>query len=461
MPVLPAALFCLMLFVNSVSADEVLKSRLSSLLPFDARWALVVVELRTGREIVATGSALKELLAPASLVKLYTAGALLDYAERHGKPALPTLLLHDGNVAEGVLHGNLYLAGRGNALLTEADLSLAAQQLRQQGIRQITGLIIADASYFDPRGLERTRAGTGYAPAGALGLDLHTVDLIVTPAEPGQAPVVSISPAADCVRLAVAARTVAGPGSGLEVSRLDDDAYRVTGNIAPDAVPVKQRFPLRDPARYAAGVFRTVLARTGVECGAGTGSGAAPAGSKQMLTIAGPGLDELVGEMNRHSINLVADNFLLLLGAARFGAPGTREKGLLVVRAFLDSLGLTGDETILADGSGLSGGNRTTARAMTQYLAAIAGKPWFSRFRESLPRPGLEGTLKNFPYRNERFFVKTGRLETSYSLAGYGVDGAGKEFAFAVFVDDPMLRHRSLEASGVELLRYLGTEVLR
>lgn len=231
-----ALLFVTLLFYNFAFAND-LTQRLSILR--EARWGLVTVELKTGEELIKAGNSVGEPLVPASLVKLFTTGAVLDHSARNGRPDMRTAVFHDVTIRDGMLDGNLYLRGQGNALLSAGDLQQAARKLAEQGIRTITGSIIADDMFFDTKGLERSRKGPGHAPSGALGLDLHTLAVIVTPTEPGKQPKVTIEPLNDAVRLAVEARTVATGVAGIKVAQLDDMSFRVTGNIPADSGSLK------------------------------------------------------------------------------------------------------------------------------------------------------------------------------------------------------------------------------
>lgn len=453
-------IFFMLFFGNTACADSFLQGRLANLLPRNAPWAMVAVDLQTGRENISVGTALKEPLVPASLVKLFITGAVLDYSKR-GKLDMGTQVLHDGTIRDGTLTGNLYLVGKGNALLTTDDLKKAARRVTEQGIGRITGDIVADDTIFDTKGLERKRKGPGYAPAGALGLDLHTVAVTVTPTEAGKPPKVTIEPPNNAVRLAIEARTAETAANSIKVTQLDDTAYRVTGNIATDSGPLKWRFPLQEPALYAAGALKAELKRVEVRVDGNARKGKTSEDAQILVEMDAPSLERLIDDMNMNSLNVLADNLLLLLGAERFGAPGTREKGLKAVNEFLGTFGLPEGEATIADGSGLSEGNRVTAGYMAHYLQKVAQKPWFPNFRDSLPRSGMDGTLKHMDYRNERFHVKSGRLENAFALAGYGVDWKGREIAFACIVNLPGASAVNLERSGAEVMRYLGTGVLQ
>ena len=446
----------ILFFVNSAVADDILQDRLANIHPRDARWALVAVDLQTGREIAGAGTAAKAPLEPASLVKLITTGAVLDRIERHDKWDITTKILSDAVVREGTLHGDLYLAGRGNAFLSSADMEKIAGTLAENGIRRITGDIITDDSFFETRGMERSRNGAGYAPPEALGLDLHTVALTVSSSDPGKPPQVLVEPPNDTVRLAIDARTVAIMTNSIKVTQLDDASYRVSGNIIPGSPPVRWRFSLSAPALYAGGALRACLGRGGVETKGAVRKGKAPATAHSLAEIEGPALIELVREMNVNSLNVMADNLLLWLGAERFGAPGTREKGLLAIKEFLSTLDLPKGEVSITDGSGLREDNRLMARFLAEYLRKVAQKRWFADFRDSLPRAGMDGTLREIGFKDERFRVKSGRLENAFALAGYGVDGMGKEIAFAYIVNVPHGALLNLEKSGAEVIRLLS-----
>lgn len=445
-----------LLFQSHAWANTDVRWRLA--LSPSAEWSLAAVDVVTGKVLTRAGNSPDGALMPASLVKLFVAGAVL---EQHGTQAgldMQTTVSHDGAIRSGVLAGNLYLMGRGNALLTADDLHKAARTMAGQGLRKVIGDIVVDDSLLDARGLERKRPGPGQAPAGALGLDLHTVAVTVGPAKPGKPPLVYIEPPNGQVSIAVAARTAATKTNSLRIIQLDDTSYAIAGDIPVGVDAVKRRFPLREPALYAAGVLRTALRQAGIEVAGKPRRGQSPAGAVKLVEIEAPDLTRLLRDMNVNSLNVVADNLFLLLGAERFGLPGTREKGARAVAAFIDTLGLPLAEVTIADGSGLRAENRATANFMARYLAAVAKKSWFGVFRDSLPRAGFDGTLKDLGYRNVRFRGKTGRLENAFALAGYGVDRRGRDIAFAYIVNVPGAFALNLERTGAEVMRYIAEE---
>ncbi len=143
----------------------------------------------------------------------------------------------------------------------------------------------------------------------------------------------------------------------------------------------------------------------------------------------------MLRDMNVHSRNHVAQGLADYLGERHFGPPVTRYKGARALSDFLNTFDLPAGEAISADGCGLMRQNRVTARFMSRYLCELGKKPWFDRFRQTLPRPGFEGTVKRVGFTDQRFRVKTGHLSDVYALAGYGVDANGRDFSFAFMVN--------------------------
>ncbi|SRR6266568_1778533 len=148
-------------------------------------------------------------------------------------------------------------------------------------------------------------------------------------------------------------------------------------------------------------------------------------------------LQRLLRDMNVHSRNRTAERLFLRLGELRFGGEASREKGEKAMAEFLAGLGLPAGDASLIDGSGLSRDNRVPARFVARYLVEIARKPWSETFRATLPRAGMEGTVKDIGYADARFRVKSGRLDNALALAGYGVAPRGREAVFAFIVNVP------------------------
>ena len=64
--------------------DRDLGRFLEPFLPENTEWALTVIDLKTGEQVLESGNSLWERLVPASLMKLLITGAVLEYTEQGG-----------------------------------------------------------------------------------------------------------------------------------------------------------------------------------------------------------------------------------------------------------------------------------------------------------------------------------------------------------------------------------------
>src|SRR2546430_17600909 len=137
--------------------------------------------------------------------------------------------------------------------------------------------------------------------------------------------------------------------------------------------------------------------------------------------------------INKGSQNLHAEILLRLLGGEK-GTAGTVEGGLEVLRGFLNQAGVSNDQYVFYDGSGLSRQNLVTPHAVVQLLRYAALQPWGASCRDTLPVSGIDGSL------SDRFesldlqggsYAKTGALVGVKSLSGYVTTKHGEQFAFS------------------------------
>jgi len=95
---------------------------------------------------------------------------------------------------------------------------------------------------------------------------------------------------------------------------------------------------------------------------------------------------------------------------------------------------------------------------VAHYLASAVKQPWFLQLLNSLPRAGMEGTLRNSGFKNERFRAKSGNLEGVTALAGYGVDNSGRKVAFAFIANSPDPLPPNARLAGDEVMRWLAEQ---
>jgi D-alanyl-D-alanine carboxypeptidase/D-alanyl-D-alanine-endopeptidase (penicillin-binding protein 4) len=147
-------------------------------------------------------------------------------------------------------------------------------------------------------------------------------------------------------------------------------------------------------------------------------------------------LGETVRSLNKYSNNFIAEQLTKLLGAEAYSAPGSWDKGVRALGAYLADQGIAVYGGVIADGSGLSARNRIAPATLIEVVRR-ASRRFESgpEFLASLPLGGLDGTLEDRMEEGDLAVRgKTGHLRRVSSLTGVLRDGE-RELAFAVLVN--------------------------
>jgi PBP4 family serine-type D-alanyl-D-alanine carboxypeptidase len=186
----------------------------------------------------------------------------------------------------------------------------------------------------------------------------------------------------------------------------------------------------RQPALAAAGRFRQLLRKAGIEAGP-AGLGSAPEDAYGLAQIESDPLPDLLATMDRESDNFIAEELLKAIGAES-GDGGTTAAGAAIVRRDLAAAGIPLAGIRIVDGSGLSLADRLTARALSLLLAFAWNDPDLRQpVWSAMPVAGISGTLedrmRHAPARGA-VRAKTGTTDEASALSGYVRD----RYVFAV-----------------------------
>lgn len=388
---------------------------LKRIIPNNASMSITISDLHTGeRKSVKWHS--DGNMQPASLVKLYVAANALE-RNSDAQITFDTVISYDGYKKAERLIGNLYIKGHGNPMLTIEDFDESISKLKQDGISIIAGDIVVDDGFFERTKTTKYGEGPAYASSAALGANLHTV-YIKSDGEGAES-----VPPSDCIQLVRNSKAS-------EIRKITDVLYEI---------PAKQSekmFGLDDPALFMACSLRKRLAQSNVEVRGNSRHGIVPDKAVPLAVIHSMPVEELVKAMNSYSINVLADNLFMVLGADDSRAPGTLQGGIRSMREFIDANGLVkGDGDIrIMDGSGLSPDDRLTTDAIVDLLVFSDKQAWREDFINSLAVPGQEGSLRGLNGLSG-MHVKTGQTESSYGLAGYLLKSNGPKLAFALIIN--------------------------
>jgi D-alanyl-D-alanine carboxypeptidase/D-alanyl-D-alanine-endopeptidase (penicillin-binding protein 4) len=444
-----------------------LEQRLGALLdqpPFDqATWGLYVIDER-GRVLFQRNA--DRLFVPASNTKLVvtTAAAVLlpaDYRVR-------TSVYANGSVADGVVRGDLVLYGRGDPTFSTrcygtdtlapgacdsatVIMGTLADSVRARGVRRVTGQLIGDGSYFEPRQLhpswELFDATWWYAaPVSGLSFNDNSIDFRITPGPDTDAPpTITWTPDVGLATFENRART--GPADS--ASTIEDNFYRkpgtwdfwAEGTVAQGRRAWTENVAVPDPNLYAARALAVALIARGITVEGGAASttdSLAYRGARLGPPLAerlGRPLGDVIFPILNSSQNTFAEYLLKILGREIAGL-GSWRAGLQVERRFLtDVVGLDSTAFSLVDGSGLSTGNLVTPRALVRLLDYLHRHPRRDVILRGLPRPGQPGSmLRRFvgTALETRVAAKTGSITHVNSLSGYVERAGGRRITFSI-----------------------------
>jgi D-alanyl-D-alanine carboxypeptidase/D-alanyl-D-alanine-endopeptidase (penicillin-binding protein 4) len=367
---------------------------------------------------------------PASNFKLLVGSAAL---QRLGTTfAYVTSVGADSAVSGGVIRGNVYLHGGGDALLAAKDLDDGAAALAAQGIKRIEGDVVTDATHFDTQ-----RYGYGwswddlpyyYAPViTALELEDGTVHMTFAPAaDPGTQAVLRVWPESSAYTIDDELMTgAAGSKDTSDFARVWDQPRiikvdgnypaggKVSGEVSP-AVP--------DPESYAGDVFKRALAAHGITVTGTLRSGKMPAAAPVLWSHDSEKLPQLLADFWYPSDNLMGELFLKQLGVVQGGEPGTDQNGQVLEQNFLRSIGVDPSTVTIGDGSGLSQYDRITPRDLLTILQTDWNGPNRQIVLNALPVSGVRGTLRRSYVGTpaERVvFAKTGSISHVRTISGF------------------------------------------
>jgi D-alanyl-D-alanine carboxypeptidase/D-alanyl-D-alanine-endopeptidase (penicillin-binding protein 4) len=218
------------------------------------------------------------------------------------------------------------------------------------------------------------------------------------------------------------------------------NAVRIAGTYPWRCGPVTWPRTLMTHDQYALGLFTALWREMGGEFGGRLKVAPVPPNAPTLLLWRGNTLAEAIRPMNKSSSNVMARQLLLTLGAERFGAPATPEKGAQAVADYVTRLGLDPIAVHVVNGSGLSREERVTARLLGALLVRGARMPFAPEFISSLSLAGYDGTTRRrFSGVAEagEMHLKTGHLNDVSALAGYVRARSGRVFVVVGMINTP------------------------
>lgn len=387
----------------------------------------VVADAETGAVLEAREP--EAMLPPASVAKAVTSLYALEKLGRGHRFA--TRVLATGPVQNGIVQGDLVLAGGGDSTLQTDQLGDLVKRLAGQGLRGVTGGFLRWEGALPQ--LEQVAGDqpvqVGYNPAiSGLCLNFNRVNFEWKRAGDGWSVQMDARgerflPLVEMTRMSVARRET-------PIFTYDRGADHEDWTVASTALGKggSRWLPVRLPGLYAAEVFRTLARAQGIKLPAPVAVPALPGGT-ELGRVESEDLPEVLRAMLKFSTNLTAE----CSGLSASGKADLATSGAAMTDWARASFGIGAR---FVDHSGLGGASRISAADMVKVLLAdhAQGRGLRPILRDVGMKDDKGKVIKGHPVK---VVAKSGTLNFVSGLAGHIIPPGGREMVFAIFTGDP------------------------
>ena len=426
----------------------------------DANMGVLICDYHTGDTIDAYRA--NSVIPPASTMKLLTTATALELWG--GDYCIETPITYDGYVSEGTLHGNLYIEGRGDPTFgsryvgSHSFLYKWARELRQAGIKKITGDVVGDASYFDGDALNPAwlweDAGNYYAPGiFALSYLDNTMNIVLKSGAVGSiATVLHTTPEVPEIEFEnhIRCTHISYDGAFVHGVPYSNRRYLV-GSVPSNRQTFGVKGDLPNPPLILARGFVKVLQSSGIQVdGEATYLSETPRNKTPRTVLfshKSEPMAELIRHTNHESDNLYAEMLFRIFGS-KYTLPCTIHNASDFVRDYWRNRGVSFRSAKILDGCGLAPQEVISPSMYVQLLRYMYGSKNKDVFLASLPCSGESGTLSSFlrdtPLHG-KVCAKSGTIGGTKNYAGYIFLPDGRVWVFAVMVNSANCKTRKIQ----------------
>jgi len=412
-----------------------LKKEINSLIinsNLDINMSLKMTSLTSGKTLYALNSHKK--LMPASNNKLYTSAAAIIYLGTDY--TFETSIYQNGK--------NIYLIGGG-----DPDFSL--EKLDSLAEIVSTSITSIDTLFVDESIMDTLHYGEGWmwdegpswyaAPVSALSLNDNCVNFYIQPGRIGEPVNIQTHPSTNYIQIDNQSITV-NDIVDYQKFKINRDwvgrtnQFTITGEkLVTLSVDTLIR-NIHHPPLFSGIVFKEMLEKYGTKV-TKVSIGKNPKSSNIMATHISDSLYHSTKNLMNESDNLTAELFVKTMGISE-QFPGNWKDGIYVIKSILaDSAKIDTSDIRIADGSGVSRYNLTSADHFIKLLIYMYHSSFRKQFIETLiggdtKKSTLENRLES---TGSRVRAKTGHLSGVSCLSGYAFSPHYGPIAFSMLMN--------------------------
>ena len=452
------------LFLALTSLDF-LKEWLSDEMFKPASVSLAVYDIKEDKYLMEENS--EKVLTVASTQKLLSTAIAIESLKPEHR--FETQIGYTGTIKDGKLYGEIYIYPNYNPTLGSKRFGRDLDEitgvikawLRKNKLKTLRGVKVIDPTLTSetlPRTWIWEDIGNYYGanPAGTI-YNENILELYFQSGPPGE-PTEIVKTKPDLPLLKITNRVTSSTDQRDMAYAFGGPYGRgmtVEGTIPANRKKFKVKASLQNPQMALAYMVFKALEKDGYIMKGRYGAWDKPKKKKVYMfgAVKSATVGEIVKKTNFKSVNILAEN---LLQNSYLASGSNIGQGKWAKKYLKEKLGVNVAGMRLKDASGLSHFNAVSSKQLVELLLRMKEN---KAFTNSLPIAGESGTVKSFMKNakiNGSIKCKSGSMQGVRSYAGYVNNTSGKQFAFAIIVNDADASGIKVKKKIEELMNYIG-----
>jgi len=408
-----------------------------------------------------------ELMIPASNVKLFTTATALEYfGTEHSFNT--KIYSSDVSYLDGKIEGDLYIKGFGNSLFNIDDLEKIADEIKEMGVKEITGNIIGDDSYFDnnyyrEEWIEDEGRNVPLPPVSALVLNRNIIRINLSASKTGTRLRYTLDPSSSFISVQVNAKSTSKRTRPTIKQKSDEHSISLTinGGMRRNSSRTYS-VNIENPPLFSAIMLCEKLNDKGIKIKGTPGFGEKPENTIEIAS-SGAEIGKVISLINKNSDNFLAECLFKSLGAHFSNEEGNSFYATQSVLTYLNKNNLVNEQISIVDGSGISRYNEVTTGSIIALLEKIyLDEKQFESYYNSLSIAGVDGTLGNRLYgtfAENNFHAKTGTLRGVSSLSGFVKSKSGEDLIISILMEFNSGKNTKYKQLQDEIVEYIAEKL--